>query len=220
MPRRCVPRTWGIFVHWHALIDARDPRFTLLAPVSEIEEPLAQLESSIRVSMWNMLRQYSIYAMRNAAPMDLGLRRRGVELRFILPRRIAEQRCPLASSYELGLRLSPVVYPLMVLDGRMVLVGDSTGDSVWTSSAPQVVAEAVGFYERLWRASEPAVPEGEEPPFTRRMVAIAFLLVDGATDRATLGLSSPARGRRPPGRPGRAGCRRRARGRCHGCGGC
>ena len=57
----------------------------LLAPVSEIEEPLAQLESSIRVSMWNMLRQYSIYAMRNAAPMDVGLRRRGVELRFILP---------------------------------------------------------------------------------------------------------------------------------------
>ena len=27
------------------------------------------------------------------------------------------------------------------------------------------------------------MPEGQEPPFTRRMVDIAFLLVDGATDR-------------------------------------
>ena len=36
------------------------------------------------------------------------------------------------------------------------------------------------------------MPEGEEPPFTRRMVDIAFLLVDGATDREiarTLGVS-------------------------------
>jgi DNA-binding NarL/FixJ family response regulator len=64
-----------------------------------------------------------------------------------------------------------------------VVVGDSTGDSVWTSSRPDVVAEATDFYERLWQAAEPAVPEGEEPPFTRRLVEIAFLLVDGAADR-------------------------------------
>ena len=32
-------------------------------------------------------------------------------------------------------------------------------------------------------SAEPAVPEGEQPPFTRRMVDIALLLVDGATDR-------------------------------------
>ena len=174
---------WGLLAQWHDLIDARDPRFTLLAPVSEVDEPLERMESSVRVSMWNAQRHHTIYAMRDSAEIDEGMRRRGVGLRFVLPRRIAERRCPLASSFELGLRLAPVAHPLMVLDRRLVVLGDSTGDSVWTSSAPEVVEKATGFYEQLWQAAEPAVPEGEEPPFTRRMVDIAFLLVDGAADR-------------------------------------
>ena len=62
-------------------------------------------------------------------------------------------------------------------------MGDATGETVWTSDDPAMVARAVSFFEEVWRAAVPAVPVGEEPPFTRRMVEIAVRLVDGATDR-------------------------------------
>jgi DNA-binding NarL/FixJ family response regulator len=68
-------------------------------------------------------------------------------------------------------------------DGRLVLVGDSTGEAIWTSTDVEVVASAVRFYDMVWAAAEPGVPPGMEPPFTRRMIDIAFHLIDGATDR-------------------------------------
>jgi DNA-binding CsgD family transcriptional regulator len=174
---------WGLFTQWHDLIDAHDPRFTLLAPAAEVEGPLRRLGATITVSMWNMQRSHTIEVMRASGPIDEGMRRRGVELRFILPRRIVERRCPLASSCEPELRLAPVAHALMVCDRRWLVVGSSTGETVWTSADPGIVASAVRLYEQVWRAADPAVPEGEEPPFTRRMVDIAFLLVDGAADR-------------------------------------
>ena len=69
------------------------------------------------------------------------------------------------------------------MTAALVVVGDSTGEAVWTSLDPGVVGGAVGLFERVWHAAARPLPEGEEPPFTRRMVDIAFLLVDGATDR-------------------------------------
>lgn len=174
---------WGLFAHWHALIDAGDPRFTVFSTVEDVAAPLAELAASLRVSHWNMQRHFSIASMRKAQPDDERMRRQGVKTRMILPRRVAEGRCPLASSYELGLRLAPVPHPLLIADGRRVLVGDSSGDAVWTSSAPDVVAAAVGLFEQVWQTATPAVPEGEDPPYTGRMVEIALRLVDGATDR-------------------------------------
>jgi DNA-binding CsgD family transcriptional regulator len=174
---------WGLFSTWQNLIAARDPRFTLLAPAPEVEGPLTRLGATITSSMWNMQRHHTIHAMRTGGPIDEGMRRRGVELRFILPRRIVERRCPLASSYEPELRLAPVAHALMVSDRRWLVVGSSTGETVWISRDPGIVASAVGLYEQVWQAADPAVPEGEDPPFTRRMVDIAFLLVDGAADR-------------------------------------
>ena len=186
------PPGWGLFAQWHDLIDRGDPRFTMLSTVQEVAEPLARLESTIAVSIWNMQRHHNIYSWRDSADFDASLRRRKVEMRMILPRRVAERRSPLASSFEPGLRVAPVAHPLMICDHRWVIVGDSTGDTVWTSADPGVVGRAVQFYEGVWGEAVPAVPEGENPPFTRRMVDIALLLVDGATDREiarSLGIS-------------------------------
>jgi DNA-binding CsgD family transcriptional regulator len=174
---------WELFPEWHALIDAGDPRFTMFSTVEAVAAPLAELAASLRVSHWNMQRHFSIASIRKSQPDDERMRRQGVKSRMILPRRVAEGRCPLASSYELDLRLAPVAHPLLIADGRRVLVGDSTGDAVWTTSAPDVVAAAVGLFEHVWNTAAPAVPEGEDPPYTPRMVEIALLLVDGATDR-------------------------------------
>jgi len=174
---------WEVFAQWHALIDARDPRFTLLSTVQDVAGTLVRFEATITQSTWNMQRHHTVDALRDPLGLDASGRRKGLELRFILPRRVAQQRSPLASSYYDYLRLAPVAHPLMIGDRRQILVGDSTGETVWTSSDAEVVARAVDFYERLWASAEPAVPVGDEPPFTRRMVDIALLLVTGATDR-------------------------------------
>lgn len=186
MPPVAEPPTepgWALVAQWQAMIDDADPRFTRLASLLEMAEPMARLEATIRVSMWNMQRHQTVYSMRDAREADASMARRGVEVRYILPRRVAERRSPLASSHEPGLRLAPVATPMMVCDARWILLGDSTGETVWISRDPGVVHAAAGLYDRLWQAAEPAVPEGQEPPFTRRMVDIGFLLVDGATDR-------------------------------------
>ena len=174
---------WGLFARWHALIDTGDRRFTMLSTVLEVQEPLARLEKGIEVSMWNVQRHNTVGAIRDSAAMDARLRLREVDMRFILPRRVAERRCPLASSYEPDLRLAPVAHPLMVGDGRWVLVGDSTGEVVWISRDVEVVADAMRFYDDLWQAASPAVPPGESPPFTPRMVQVGVRLAEGASDR-------------------------------------
>ena len=146
-------------------------------------EPLARIEATIRISMWNMQRHHTVRLHRDNARLDVSLRRKKVDMRYVLPRRVAEGRFPLASSSDPDLRLAPVAHPLLIADGRRFLVGDATGETVWTSDDPAMVARAVSFFEEVWRAAVPAVPVGEEPPFTRRMVEIAVRLVDGATDR-------------------------------------
>ena len=176
------PPGWGLFAKWHDLIDRCDPRFRPVAKVDDAKEALIRFEAEVRSSMWNMQRHSSIDSLRDSDGLDARARRRGMELRFILPRRVALRRSPLASSYYDYLRLAPVAHPLMIGDRRVVLVGDSTGETIWTSSDVGVVAAAVSFYERVWTSAEPAVPEGEDPPFTRRMVDVGLLLVDGATD--------------------------------------
>ncbi|HYN65889.1 MAG TPA: LuxR C-terminal-related transcriptional regulator [Ornithinibacter sp.] len=173
----------SLFTDLHALIAAGDRRFQLLSTVHDAAEPLAQLEAMTHTSMWNMQRHASLSGLSDGEGLTERSRRRGVELRYILPRRVAEQRCPLASSHWPHLRLAPVPHPLMVVDGTRVLVGDSTGETLWTTSDPSLVARAARYYDRVWQAAPPAVPEGEEPPFTPRMVQVGIRLVDGSTDR-------------------------------------
>jgi DNA-binding CsgD family transcriptional regulator len=174
---------WELFPEWHALIDAGDPRFMLLSPVLEVNEQLARIEASLSVSLWNMQRHHSSSIQRGVAGLDASLQRKRVDLRYVLPRRVAERRFPLVSSIVPTLRLAPVAHPLLIADGRQMVVGDSTGETVWSCTDPETVAGAVRFFEDVWRAAEPAVAEGDEPPFTRRMVDIAVRLVEGATDR-------------------------------------
>lgn len=172
-----------LFPELHGLIDRGDPRLRMLSTVLEAGEPLARLEASTRSSMWNMQRHWTIQSMRDDNELDAKSRRRGIELRLVLPARVAEQRCPLASSHYPYLRVSPVAHPLMVIDRHRVVVGDRTAETVWTTTEPDLVARAVRLYEDVWASAAPAVPDGVDPPFTPRMVGIALRLVDGDTDR-------------------------------------
>ena len=66
--------------------------------------------------------------------------------------------------------------------GRVVVPGIDA-DSMWASTDPEVVEMADQAFDAVWSVSPPAVPAGDEPPLTPRMVSIAFLLADGASDR-------------------------------------
>jgi DNA-binding CsgD family transcriptional regulator len=183
---------WGLFAEWHALIDRGDPRFTLVAQVQDAAQPINQLAAKTRASVWNMQRHNTIDDLGDPLGLEAEARRRGLELRYILPRRVAESRNPLVSSYYPYLRLGPVAHPLLISDRRRILVGDATGETVWASTDAGVLANAVGLFQHAWDAARPAVPEGADPPFTRRMVDIGVLLARGATDREiarTLGVS-------------------------------
>ena len=156
----------------------------MLSTAEAADATLGHIVEATRTSLWNMQRHWNVHDLRNDNGLDEILLRNGVELRLILPRRVARDRCPLASSHlGAALRIAPVAHPLLLSDQQRILVGDSTGETIWTSSDPGVVARAVSFYQQAWQGASPAVPEGDAPPFTRRMVDIAFHLVDGSTDR-------------------------------------
>lgn len=175
--------SWELFSTMHALIEQRDSRFELLGPVEQSDAVLSRFEASTSACMWNMQRHWSVNELRDTNGLDARARSRGVKLRFILPARVVHERCPLAPSHYDYLRLGPVAHPLMIGDRRRILVGDHTGEGIWGSHDPRIVANAADFFERLWQSSRPAVPDGEQPPFTPRMIQVAFRLVDGATDR-------------------------------------
>jgi DNA-binding CsgD family transcriptional regulator len=178
-----APNGGSFFPHLHALIERGDPRFEFVAPVGDAIEALTVFAATASSSMWNMQRHSTIHNLVEGADLDQRDRRHGLDLRFILPRRVAEVRNPMVSSYYDYLRLAPVAHPMMMRDRARVLLGDSTGEGIWISRDPEVVAAAVRFFEGLWHAAEPAVPPGQDPPFTPRMVQIAIRLVNGATDR-------------------------------------
>ena len=180
---------WGLFAQWHDLIDRGDPRFTFSSTVEEVARA-AGADGGLDQSraLWNMQRHWTRSTRSGESSISTtSLRRKGVETRVsILPRRVAERRCPLASSHEPDLRLAPVAHPLMVCDRRLVLVGRLHGGQ---RSGPAPTPGSSGgrsaFYETAV-AARPSrrVPRGAGSRRSRRgWSTIALRLVDGATDR-------------------------------------
>jgi DNA-binding CsgD family transcriptional regulator len=153
-----------------------------LGTSSEASRALADLAGQTRSTVWNLQRIQTFYALRNSRGLDEAARRRGATFRLVV-RPGTLRVCPIFSSYEPDARVGPVPGPLMVLDSRHVVFPGRDGESIWTSSDPHLVAHAMRAYEVFWTAARPAVPPGEEPPLTPRMVDIAWLLADGASDR-------------------------------------
>ena len=124
----------------------------------------------------------TFYTLRDSRGLTDAARRRGVSFRLVV-RPGTLRICPIFSSYNPEARVGPFPGPLMILDSRDVVLPGRDGESIWTSPDPDLVALAMRAYEAVWSAARPAVPAGEEPPLTPRMVDIAWLLADGASDR-------------------------------------
>lgn len=165
-----------------SLVARRDASLRYLGTVSEAGRALAEMAAGTRSTVWNLQRIQTFYALRDSRGLDAAARRRGVSFRLVV-RPGTLRVCPIFSSYEPEARVGPVPGPLMILDSRDVVLPGQDGESIWTSSDPELVAMAMRAYEAVWSMARPAVPQGEEPPLTARMVDIAWLLADGASDR-------------------------------------
>ncbi|HMM96912.1 LuxR C-terminal-related transcriptional regulator [Phycicoccus sp.] len=178
----------GAYFRWvHGLAVAGDPRLSSLGGLaSAFESGIADLSRSIRRSVWHMTFRPTWSEVRMARPLAEVAHRRGLDARYVTDR-LASARLPMLSSHHHPyFRHHPVHAPMLVVDNRTVFVGAPTGHElageVWTSTSPQVVDGAVRVFDAVWRAAEDPHPD-EDPPFTRRMVDVAFLLTDGASDR-------------------------------------
>ncbi len=138
-----------------------------LATVTRDGESLARLESSVRVSMWNMQRHHSIFMMRDATRRRRGVRRRRVEVRFILPQPGRRASLPARQQPRAGPPTRPGRAPAD--DPRRCVSSSWATRRVrrcGPATTPVSSRAPSGFYEGLWQAAVPAVPDGEQPPFT------------------------------------------------------
>lgn len=179
-PRAC-------FRWLHRLVLEGDERLRPVAPVEEaLGAPLSELGASVRRSVWHMTYAPAWQDVRQARALAEAGRRPGIDGRYVTtPHTVL--RLPLLTSHHVGMRLAPVIAPLLVVDARTVFVGGPVGHdtsgTVWCSTVPHVVAAAVACFDAVWTDSEPALPPGQALPFTPRMVEIGFHLTDGASDR-------------------------------------
>ncbi|WP_299446793.1 LuxR C-terminal-related transcriptional regulator [uncultured Phycicoccus sp.] len=175
------------FFRWaHALVLAGDERFVSVGPVdATLRQGLDDLAASVRRSVWHLTYLPTWGQVRSARRLAAVASRGGIDGRYVTDVRSLE-RLPMLTSHHHTARVSHVVAPLLVVDARVVFIGAPRGHELaahaWRSTAPAVVGAAVRCVETVWASSTPAVPPGQDPPFTRRMVDIGFLLTDGSTD--------------------------------------
>ena len=176
------------FFRWvQGLAVSGDPRLTQAGSVDELlRSRAAEVGGGLRSSLWHMTHLPTWSEVRAARALT-ARGRRGIDLRYVTSERTLTQLPLLSSHHHPYLRVGPVVGPMLLLDHAVVFVGAPHGHqltgTVWSSTNGPVVAEAVRCFETTWSVARPAVGRGEDPPFTRRMVDIAFLLTEGASDR-------------------------------------
>lgn len=175
------------FFRWaHAHVLAGDDRFAGLGTVEQsMSSGLDALAASVRRSVWHLTNVPTWREVRGARRLAAVAARGDIDGRYVTDVR-SLQRLPMLASHHRAARVSHIVAPLLVVDARIVFIGAPRGHElagqVWSSTAPAVVGAAVRCVEAVWSASAPATPPDEDPPFTRRMVDIGFLLTDGSTD--------------------------------------
>lgn len=174
--------TEAFFVRIRSRIAGGDPRMRFLGTTEEAGRALADMVAGLRTSVSNMQRWLSFYNLRDGWELTEQARHRGVGMRMVTTPAAVVMN-PIASSYLPYLRVGPVPNPLMIMDSRHVVVPGLEADSIWASSDPELVGMADLAFDAVWSASPPAVPAGQDPPLTPRMVRVAFMLADGATDR-------------------------------------
>jgi DNA-binding CsgD family transcriptional regulator len=175
------------YLRLQALALAGDPRFARLGSVEQVlGAGIGGEAAKLRRSVLHMTHVPVWEEVRLAQPL-VARGGRSLDVRYVTSEPSLRRLPMLSSHHHPYLRVGPVVGPLLVTDRNALYIGAPLGHElagqVWASRNPQLVEAAVRCFELTWASAVPAVPAGEEPPFTRRMVEIGFLLTDGASDR-------------------------------------
>ena len=180
MPRQQATTRDAFFPFTRGLVLAADPRLT---PFVSARPGLVRLYAEATTSVWAMDHVVTMPEVRDLATARPRPPRGGVDdLRLVVhPQGLS--RCRMASSVLPSVHSGPATHHLVVVDGRRAVLRDAVGDAWWVTTDPGIVGRAVQEFEAVWAASQPVLRAGEPPPFTERMVEVASLLLQGATDR-------------------------------------
>ena len=151
-----------------------------------IRQGFDRLERRTRVSAWNMQRSLPFDPSDPARELDARSRSRGLDLR-LMTAPIAKRINPLLPCLFPDVRTGPVPLPMMLLDGKaVVLPGPNSAQgewSVWLVTHPDVVGTAAELWDRTYSLSVPWLESGE-PPLTARQYTVACHLATGMKDDA------------------------------------
>ncbi|MFC7485770.1 response regulator transcription factor [Knoellia pratensis] len=119
--------------------------------------------------------------------LDARSRDRGIDVQTItLPRTLRFN--PLLTSLNTNVRIGPVLFKCIVVDGRMAVVaGPDTVDgytTAWLASSGEFLERALAVWHATFAESRPALPEGAEPPLSPRQLDVARAVCLGKTDAA------------------------------------
>ena len=182
-PARATDGVWAFFPFIRLLLHEGDPRLTRLeggpGPNRGVPSLVGRATSHVAV----LLRFGTHGVLRDLASSTTRPPSRALDTRVVVHPESLSQNL-MASSLVPGLRAGPARQPLVLVDGRRAVVRDPIGDGWWVTADPGLLARAQQTFDAVWDASTPALDAGRPPPFSPRMLDVADLLVQGATDRA------------------------------------
>ncbi|QKE85192.1 helix-turn-helix transcriptional regulator [Arthrobacter sp. NEB 688] len=170
-----------------ALALADDPAVRVLPDLPAVMAEMERIETRTRHSVWSMQRDLPLSAIRLARDLDERSGAKGLAERTIVSSARARSQ-PLLTTVAPDLRVGPVARPVLVADGRDVVLGsERAGDAgapwAWSSADPGVAALAVAAFTEAWDTARRWEDAGLRPPLTRRRYEIALGMADGLTDR-------------------------------------
>ena len=95
----------------HTLIEAGDPRLTMLSTLDEVDEALPMFEASVHESMWNMQRHASLHEIRDHHSLNERSRAQGCRDALPAPRRTWPSGGVRSASSFPYVRLAPSATP-------------------------------------------------------------------------------------------------------------
>jgi len=168
------------------LAGRRTPGFRRLGVgLGQIEAGFAALEPTVREGVCSMQPRMRYDPHSRAVELDEQSRRRGLAMRYVTTER-SLALYPLITSEMPHVHFGPVPCQLMVIDDRTVVIAgpqSETGQpTAWLATRADVLERSRSIFEATWSRSRPGVPEGMDPPFSRRQCEVARRIVRGAKD--------------------------------------
>ncbi|MGO4340327.1 helix-turn-helix transcriptional regulator [Pedococcus sp. 2YAF34] len=165
----------------------RHDLFRRVGRLSATVNGLTALEPQARRSVWSILPSTRFQPHDASHELNERSAQRGLDLRTVVSPHCLTVN-PLMSSIDPAVRVGHVFTTFILVDGSAAVVFGPPGNhgepTAWRATRSDVLGAVRDIWTRVWASSRPAVPPGDEPPFTRRQVLVASRLAAGTKDAA------------------------------------